>query len=70
MYVSSQRVATIMSIRRTGTRRVPHGAPGAPKPKTTYQTVQQGFRELYNPQKETGSAIDVEYVSICLGCEL
>ncbi|KAL2876056.1 hypothetical protein SGCOL_008760 [Colletotrichum sp. CLE4] len=53
-----------MSIRRTGTRRVPHGAPGAPKPKTTYQTVQQGFRELYNPQKETGSAIDVDVVFV------
>ncbi|GKT50954.1 ankyrin-1 [Colletotrichum spaethianum] len=54
-----------MSIRRTGTRRVPHGgAPGVPKPKTTYQTVQQGFKELYNPQKETGSAIDVDIVFV------
>ncbi|CCF38951.1 hypothetical protein CH063_00303 [Colletotrichum higginsianum] len=54
-----------MSIRRTGTRRVPHGsAPGAPKPKTTYQTVQQGFKELYNPQKETGSTIDVDIVFV------
>ncbi|OLN82235.1 Ankyrin repeat domain-containing protein 17 [Colletotrichum chlorophyti] len=53
-----------MSLRRVGTRRAPHGAPGAPKTKTTYQTVQQGFKELYNPQRETGSAIDVDIVFV------
>ncbi|OHE95305.1 hypothetical protein CORC01_09450 [Colletotrichum orchidophilum] len=53
-----------MSIRRAGTKKVPHGAAGLPKPKTTYQTVQQGFKELYNPQKETGSAIDVDIVFV------
>lgn len=54
-----------MSLRRAGTRRAPHGGPGGPKPRTTYQTVQQGFKELYNPQKENGSAsaIDVEYAA-------
>ncbi|KAF4928951.1 Ankyrin-3 [Colletotrichum viniferum] len=55
-----------MSLRRAGTRRAPHGGPGGPKPRTTYQTVQQGFKELYNPQKENGSAsaIDVDIVFV------
>ncbi|TEA14029.1 Ankyrin-3 [Colletotrichum sidae] len=56
-----------MSLRRAGTRRAPHaGGPGGPKPKTTYQTVQQGFKELYNPQRESGagSAIDVDIVFV------
>ncbi|KAF6819564.1 multiple ankyrin repeats single kh domain-containing protein [Colletotrichum sojae] len=56
-----------MSLRRAGTRRAPHGGgPGAPKPRTTYQTVQQGFKELYNPQKENGpgSAVDVDIVFV------
>ncbi|KAF9882373.1 hypothetical protein CkaCkLH20_00409 [Colletotrichum karsti] len=56
-----------MSLRRAGTRRAaPHGAHGGPKPRITYQTVQQGFKELYNPQKENGlgSAIDVDIVFV------
>ncbi|WDK20687.1 hypothetical protein CGRA01v4_11974 [Colletotrichum graminicola] len=58
--------SNIMSIRRTGTRRVPNGgAPGAPRPKTNYQTVQQGIKELYNPEKEKNPAnIEVDIVFV------
>ncbi|KAK1983503.1 ankyrin repeat-containing domain protein [Colletotrichum cereale] len=55
-----------MSIRRSGTRRVPNGgASGVPKPKATYQTVQQGLKELYNPEKEKNPVnIEVDIVFV------